>query len=464
MGSPSQILSDLFHRALSDGLIQTRQGPLTPSYLKESSDLLKKAGVKPREAIGMCFENGPSCLLFYMSLVELNAIAVPLPPVVPETERRRLWGALGCRWFVNEQGLNRLDPRKDPPIWPERIHWVMHSSGSTGIAKAIPLTLEAMLKNAQDVMRTLGVGTNLLHLGSMSHCYTNGLFNSFLLPLMTGGRVCVGPVVTTFKSSEFIDLIRTFKPEILWVNPVVVACLRRFAKPEDLGSVKALISCTAPLIQNECLMAESSLQRPVLQSYGLTETLIVTVEKPGRDVQTQFSTGISVAGPEAISFQEDSVLVIENGAVFPGYARQEQGQIVLLMPQGKPGQIFVSGDLGRLDDAGHLTIIGRHTQVINVKGVKVSPEQMESLLCEQACVRSVVVVGLPDGRGSEQPIALVVPEKSVDTAALADLCVERLGRYARPVIYLVPQVPLTANGKIDRPAAFRLAMAQRKAF
>jgi acyl-coenzyme A synthetase/AMP-(fatty) acid ligase len=90
------------------------------------------------------------------------------------------------------------------------------SSVSTGEPKAIAASLEQFRWNAQKTVEVLGLRKNALHLGSMSQCYTNGLFNSFMLPLLTDGACELGPVVNGLAVRRFIQIVRDFSPQVLW--------------------------------------------------------------------------------------------------------------------------------------------------------------------------------------------------------------------------------------------------------
>ena len=150
----------------------------------------------------------------------------------------------------------------------------------------------------------------------------------------------------------------------------------------------------------------------------------------------------------------DGVLRIHNGAVTPGYATCAGGRVEMSLPGGGiPGQLFVSGDLARLTEAGNLEIVGRTTNVINVGGVKISVEQLEEVLRSDPSVVEAAVTALADPDGGEKPIAFVSARGPVDKQRLIDACVQRLGSKARLAeIRVVPTIPLTANGKIDRVA------------
>jgi acyl-coenzyme A synthetase/AMP-(fatty) acid ligase len=234
--------------------------------------------------------------------------------------------------------------------------------------------------------------------------------------------------------------------------------LARNPSAGDFRDVRVLISCTAPLDQRLCVTAEAAFGRPVLQSFGTTETLIVSVESPGRDAATAFSSGQIVGGARAVSLDRDGgsdgVLRIHNGAVTPGYATCAGGRVEMSLPGGGiPGQLFVSGDLARLTAAGNLEIVGRTTNVINVGGVKISVEQMEEVLRSDPSVIDAAVAALAGADGDEKPMAFVSARGPVDKQRLIDACVQRLGSKARLAdIRVVPAIPLTANGKIDRVA------------
>ena len=224
----------------------------------------------------------------------------------------------------------------------------------------------------------------------------------------------------------------------------------RQADPEIVSRSRALISCTAPLSQKNCLAAENKFGIPVLQSYGLTETLIVSLEQLGRRAETQFSAGMIAGGASSVRFT-DNVLVIQNNAVSPGYVQRRGATLQFKFDKGKPGMVFKSGDLGRLDEGGRLHITGRETNVINIDGVKVSPEQIEEVLNGFKDIEEAVVLGVPDQRGTERPVAVIRSTGSPDLDNLADACARRLGAKARPAtILVVDSIPTTENEKVDR--------------
>lgn len=428
------------------------------SKIEAFCEKLDQAEVATQELIGISFENGVDCIAAYFAAAKQNLVVAPLPLTLPENERLTLWNRLQVRWVLTAQGLQKISEFKNPLVWPGEIHWVMHSSGSTGIPKAIPLTWSAVQKNAYDVAELLQLKKNEIHFGSMSQCYTNGLYNSFLLPLVIGANMVITPLASALKFKDYAQLLKEFQPEIIWTNPTVLKMMHRSLNAQDLQKTRFLISCTAPLTQTDCIEAERYFQKPVLQSYGLTETLIVTIERPERSAQSEFSAGAVVGGASAIKIRGDSVLEIQNGAVTPGYV-EIAGPNIKFLPTngGESARRFVSSDLMCFNQNKDLEMIGRVSNMINVDGVKISAEQIENFLLSQPGIAQAAVVRLPFKDGRERPLAFIKSFKNQieDSIAARDQilnhCASHLGAKARPFsLVMVDEIPLNSSGKVDR--------------
>ena len=115
-----------------------------------------------------------------------------------------------------------------------------------------------------------------------------------------------------------------------------------------------------------------------------------------------------------------------------------------------------TGDLGHLDGDGYLYITGRLRSVIICGGFNVVPEEVEAVLIDGTTVTDAAVVGLPDPRLGEIPVAVVEPVQ--DPGPLLARLGERLVPYKRPrKLFSVDSLPRLPVGKVDRPAVLRLA-------
>ncbi len=111
-----------------------------------------------------------------------------------------------------------------------------------------------------------------------------------------------------------------------------------------------------------------------------------------------------------------------------------------------------TGDLGRLDGEGYLYITGRLKNIIICGGFNVVPEEVEAALGADPAVRDAVVLGVPDERLGEIPVALV--ESGAGAADVLAAVAPRLAPYKRPRrVFVVDALPRVPNGKVDRPRA-----------
>jgi acyl-CoA synthetase (AMP-forming)/AMP-acid ligase II len=119
---------------------------------------------------------------------------------------------------------------------------------------------------------------------------------------------------------------------------------------------------------------------------------------------------------------------------------------------------FRTGDIGHLDEEGYLFVTGRDSDKLVVGGLNVYPVEVEEAIRSSAAVRDAVVVGLPDPRLGEVPVAGVVWAAQPDIASLDTLLHERIGAYKIPRKWFeMAEVPLTQRGKVDRRKARELA-------
>jgi O-succinylbenzoic acid--CoA ligase len=121
---------------------------------------------------------------------------------------------------------------------------------------------------------------------------------------------------------------------------------------------------------------------------------------------------------------------------------------------------LATDDIGYLDGAGYLHIVGRSSAKIITGGENVFPEEIEALILATAGVSDACVVGLPCDRWGQQLCALVTMASPALLSDLPDLLRPRLAAYKRPKQWiLIPAMPRTAQGKLSRPQA--LALAQK---
>ncbi|HEX9527058.1 MAG TPA: AMP-binding protein, partial [Streptosporangiaceae bacterium] len=200
------------------------------------------------------------------------------------------------------------------------------------------------------------------------------------------------------------------------------------------------------------LAAARAARVPVVTTYGMTETcggcVYDGVPLGGVRVEIRDDERIWIAGPVLFS----GYLQGGSGGMGPP-GRNIGGVTGGVAPPGASTAWFRTGDLGRLDASGRLTVRGRADDVINTGGHKVIPGEVAAALHTCPGVSDVAVVGQPDPEWGERVIAVVVPTNAADPPALELLRMhvrERLPRYAAPTrVVMVDAVPMLPSGKQD---------------
>jgi long-chain acyl-CoA synthetase len=152
---------------------------------------------------------------------------------------------------------------------------------------------------------------------------------------------------------------------------------------------------------------------------------------------------------------EDGEILVRSKAATRGYAAAGGESSSVTSPVDAGGWLH-TGDLGRLDGDGYLYVTGRLKSLIICGGFNIVPEELEARLEADPDVREATVVAVPDDKLGEIPVALVAGRG--DAAVILERTREQLVAYKRPRrLFVVDALPRLASGKVDKPAARRLA-------
>jgi len=203
---------------------------------------------------------------------------------------------------------------------------------------------------------------------------------------------------------------------------------------------------------NGCLVYEAG--------YGLSETHTNDVLMP-RDAVRWGTNGVPGPGVELKIVGEDGEslpvgqagqIVVRSAGVFHGYWNRPEATAEVL----QDGWVH-TGDIGRMDEEGYLTFIGRVKEMIKVSGFSVFPEEVESILILHPAVKQVAVIGVPDPDKGEVVKAFVVPNgdaanaPAFDRDGLIAWAKENMSHYKVPrQLELLDALPATGTGKVLR--------------
>lgn len=342
-------------------------------------------------------------------------------------------------------------------ILPDAPGLLLFTSGSTGNPKGVLLSHRGLANNARGVLAHTGLTPDdrLLHVMPLHH--TNALNNQIFAPLLAGASVALAG---RFRADDMPGLLRTFRPTIITGVPTMYA--RMLELEFDAASLAGLrfARCgSAPITEALHRRIEAFLGCPLVVSYGLSEATCTSTMNPP-DARRVGSVGTVLAGQSVTLRLPDGAeaapggegeICIAGDSLMLGYLGVDNGN------DGAPA-LLRTGDLGRFDDAGYLSITGRIKDVIIRGGENISPALIEGVVTGLPFVAACCVVGAPDDDLGEVPVIFAQPQADAtagaqEAAALQAEVQSRLGRmYVPRDVFWVERLPENAVGKVDRKA------------
>ncbi|HQP34830.1 MAG TPA: o-succinylbenzoate--CoA ligase [Polyangiaceae bacterium] len=348
----------------------------------------------------------------------------------------------------------------DPGTGGDDPHLIMYTAGTTGNPKGVVLTHANCFWQSVNGW-ALGVSPETVALVLLPMFHVGGLNGSMTPMIHVGATVLLPP---KFDVGETLATIQREKVSGMVAVPAVFQMMYdhpSFATT-DMSSVQAFISGGAPL-SYELIRKYHERGLEFRQGYGLTETSPgVTGMGPGECLRKSGTAGRMCLYVEVKIVDDDGrdlptgkagEVIVRGPNVMAGYWNRPEETAKAL----KNGW-FHSGDIGYLDEDGYLTLVDRKKDMIISGGENVYPAEIEKVFEQHPGVAEVAVVGLPDAKWGEVPVAFVVvrPGYQLDGDELLKFCAERIAKYKTPKeVILREALPRNAAGKVLKPTLRR---------
>ncbi len=336
---------------------------------------------------------------------------------------------------------------------------MVYTSGTTGSPKGAVHTQRSLLATWRNSVDHQNLSDEDVIVAPLPTFHVGGLNIQTLPTLLVGGTVVL---TRRFDPGEVLAAIRRFRPTQTLLVPAMldaIATHPEFAST-DLSSLVGINSGSS-IVPEAVMRPFFDRGVPVGQVYGTTETGPTAVVLDYADAAARIGScgrpamlsEVRIIDPAGHDVEDGTAgeLLVRGPNVFSHYWENPEATAAAFVDG--PGGWFRTGDVGHRDGDGFITIADRVTDVVISGGENVYPAEVEAVLLDHPDIAEVAVIGRPDERWGETPVAVVVVAEGADLQleAVRSWCTGRLARFKHPSgLVLVDELPRTALGKVRK--------------
>ncbi|WP_333684323.1 malonate--CoA ligase [Pontibaca methylaminivorans] len=347
------------------------------------------------------------------------------------------------------------DPAPPVPRKEDDLAAFLYTSGTTGRSKGAMLTQGNLLSNARALVDSWRFTEDDVLVHALPIFHSHGLFVAINVTLLAGGsmiflpRFDVDAVLAAIPRATAMMGVPTFYTRLL--------ADERFDRALG-GHMRVWISGSAPMLEETHHRFEARMGSRILERYGMTETNMNT-SNPYAGERRPGTVGLPLPGVELricepgtateVATGETGMIEVRGPNVFRGYWQMPEKTAAELRADGW----FITGDLGRRDQDGYVTIVGREKDLVISGGYNIYPREIEELIDAMPGVLESAVIGVPHPDMGEGLVAVVVPEpgRVPDESVIREALAQRLARFKQPRLYVMAgELPRNTMGKVQK--------------
>ncbi|NQW99170.1 AMP-binding protein [bacterium] len=416
--------------------------------------------------VGLACGNGVTYIVLAMAILKAGGCLVPLADELTETERQEIiqrtglsgmilgraaavdgekstgaaWVALQTPELANERAFSALDPA-----------FIRFSSGTTGKSKGVVLSHAKLRERivAANAALEIGAGDRILWLLPMAHHFAV----SIMLYLYHGACTVIA---TSHLAEHLLERARTTRASVIYGAPCHYSQLAADRSDERWPDLRLAVTTAAPLPAQVAQDFHTRFGKPLVQGLGMIEIGLPLLNTGGaRDFPTAVGRPLPAFDVE---LRDDDGRPMAAACIGELWIKGPGMFDAYLSPWQTVDEIcvdgwFATGDLAETDASGRFYLRGRKMSVLNVNGMKIFPEEVETVIESHPAVRRCRVSGVPHAILGTVPVADVILHEGerLTPRELIRSCRESLSAYKVPVrVNFVDALPLTESGKLRR--------------
>jgi malonyl-CoA/methylmalonyl-CoA synthetase len=450
------------------------------------ANALAANGVRTGDRVAVQAEKSPEAIALFLACARLGAVYLPLntaytlavidyfvgdagPSVlIAMPERLDAMSELGKRHkassvlslgFAADGTFMDATRRQPDGFMDAAVGWddlaaILYTSGTTGRSKGAMLSHGNLTSNALTLIDTWRFSDSDVLIHALPVYHTHGLFTATNTLLLSGGTMLF---LQKFDADEVIRLM----PEATTMMGVPTFYTRLLQHPgltrEATAHMRLFISGSAPLLAATHREFRERTGHAILERFGMTETNMNT-SNPYDGERIAGTVGLPLAGVEVrisdpesgkeLATGEIGIIEVRGPNVFKGYWRMPEKTASEFRSDG----FFITGDLGRIDGKGYVSIVGRGKDLIISGGFNVYPKEVESEIDSIEGIVESAVIGLPHPDFGEGVTAVVVRSRDeVLERDIIKVLASRLAKFKLPKrVIFVADLPRNAMGKVQK--------------
>jgi malonyl-CoA/methylmalonyl-CoA synthetase len=447
---------------------------------------LTDLGISPGDRISVQVEKSPDALFLYLACLRAGFVFHPLnmgykmgeleyflgnaePAVVVCDSRNEdpiqtIAGAAGIDHVLtlDADGSGTLAERSTMsvaefntlPMDKDDLAALLYSSGTTGLPKGIMLTHNNLLSNTEALVEAWGFTAEDRLLHALPIFHVHGLFVAIGCALLSGASMRWLPAYDARQVVKFL-------PECTVMMGVPTYYTRLLSEKsftaDVAANVRLFISGSAPLLTETFVEFEARTGQRILERYGMSETNMNT-SNPLHGERKPGTVGPPLPGV-AVRICDDRGNILERGEignlqvrgpnVFAGYWKMPDKTAEDFTDDG----FFNTGDNGRIDNDGYVSIVGRAKDLVITGGLNVYPKEVELFIDELPGVKESAVIGVPHADFGEAVVAVVVPEagSALQECSIINDAKEQLANFKVPKrVIFIDELPRNTMAKVQK--------------
>ncbi|AVZ76081.1 long-chain fatty acid--CoA ligase [Streptomyces lunaelactis] len=457
------------------------------------ASVLRANGVRPGDRVAMLLVDTPQFPAVYFGVLAAGAVAIPLNVMSTASEIDHVLTDADAHFLVCSASLLARASKEAEPLGtvlltvgpgpagtvdlenaaqetapiddsavrePDDVAVVFYTSGTTGEPKGVMLTHRNILYNVERMVTTpYAFRSDDVLLGCLPLSHGFGQICGMLTGFRAGISIVMMP---RFSGREALALMTKHRCTVFMGVPTMYfKLLDAVAQGEQVPRLDRVYSGGSALPVKTLEDVRSAFGCPVYEGYGMTETSCsVAYHYPGLTFRsgtvgvpiTGITVGIARPNSDRIDLLpagEVGEIVVRGPNVMAGYLGRPDITAEVLIDDW-----FLTGDLGRLDGDGYLSVVGRKKDLILRGGYNVYPREIEEILLGHSAVAQVAVIGVPHPVLGEEVWAIVVPARPEGVTSGSDEEIiewgkQRLAAYKYPRrVEFTDALPMGSSGKV----------------